>query len=297
MEIKKILIPIDFSELSFYAIDYASEIAKIHHSELHLFHVIEELLTMAVPGDFYLNTEEIIQREVEMLALKSKQMSELATKLEQKYNTKFITHVEFGRSHRVITEYSNEHKFDLIVMSTHGVSGFREFIIGSNAVRIISDAKCPVLSVQNAMPKSGIKKILMPFKDDPYSRQKVKFAIEYSKWFSAELITLGIDTEEEESHLVKIEREAAQIKDIIDQENIPNRLFITQGNAAKEILKCANDQNADLILVMADMESEDIVEFILGPTAQQLVNHSKIPVLSIQPTRHPSTIDLHPYGW
>ncbi len=57
MEIKKILIPTDFSELSLYAIDYAVSIANIHGSNVHLFHVIEELLTMAVPGDFYLNTE------------------------------------------------------------------------------------------------------------------------------------------------------------------------------------------------------------------------------------------------
>lgn len=297
MEIKKILIPTDFSELSLYAFDYAVSIAKKHGSNIHLFHVIEELLTMAVPGDFYLNTEEIIQREVDMLAIKSKQISELASSLENKYQIKCSTHVEFGRSHRVLTDYANENNFDLIVMSTHGVSGFREFIIGSNAVRIISEANCPVLSIQSKMPENGIRKILMPFKDDPYSRQKVKFAINYAKWFNAELITLGIDTEGEESHLQKIEREAAQIKEFVDQNNIPNRLFITQGNAAKEILKCAKEQSVDMILVMADMENEDIVDFIMGPTAQQLVNHSKVPVLSIQPTRHPSTIDLHPYGW
>ncbi len=297
MEIKKILIPTDFSDLSLYAIDYAVNIANIQGSNIHLFHVIEELLTMAVPGDFYLNTEEIIQREVEILALKSKQISELASSLEQKYQMKFSTHVEFGRSHRVLTDYANENKFDLIVMSTHGVSGFREFIIGSNAVRVISEADCPVLSIQNKMPDNGIRKILMPFKDDPYSRQKVKFAINYAKWFNAELITLGIDTEVDDMHLQKIEREAAQIKEIVDENKIPNRLFLTQGNAAKEILKCAKEQEVDLILVMADMENEDVVDFIMGPTAQQLINHSKVPVLSIQPTRHPSTIDLHPYGW
>lgn len=297
MEIKKILIPTDFSDLSLYAVDYAASIAKIHGAEIHLFHVIEELLTMAVPGDFYLNTEEIIQREVDMLAIKSKQISELATSLESKYNTKFSTHVEFGRSHRVLTDYANENKFDLIVMSTHGVSGFREFIIGSNAVRIISEANCPVLSVQNKMPEAGIRKILMPFKDDPYSRQKVKFAINYAKWFNAELVTLGIDTEGDEAHLKKIEREAEQIKEILQQQNMSTNVFIKQGNAAKEILKFSKENNLDMILVMADMENEDIVDFIMGPTAQQLVNHSKVPILSIQPTRRPNTIDLRPYGW
>lgn len=297
MEIKKILIPTDFSELSLYAVDYAAAIAKIHGSDIHLFHVIEELLTMAVPGDFYLNTEEIIQREVDMLAIKSKQISELATSLQQKYNVTFSTHVEFGRSHRVLTDYANDNKFDLIVMSTHGVSGFREFVIGSNAVRIISEANCPVLSVQNKMPEVGVRKILMPFKDDPYSRQKVKFAINYAKWFNAELVTLGIDTEGDEAHLKKIEREAEQIKEILQEQNMSTHVFIKQGNAAKEILKFSKENNVDMILVMADMENEDIVDFIMGPTAQQLVNHSKVPVLSIQPTRHPSTIDLHPYGW
>ncbi len=148
------------------------------------------------------------------------------------------------------------------------------------------------------MPKYTIKKILLPFKDDPFSRQKVNIAVQFAKWFDAEIYTLGIETEGEESHYLKIQREGNQIKQYLDEFGVKNNLKIVESNnVSKAILDYGKEIDACMLLVMADMEREDFVEYIMGPVAQQLVNHSEIPVLSVQPTRHPDTIDLHPYGW
>ena len=56
--------------------------------------------------------------------------------------------VKTGNIFETINEVSHEYKAELVVMGTHGVSGFREFIAGSNAFRVVSDSLCPVLSVQ-----------------------------------------------------------------------------------------------------------------------------------------------------
>ncbi len=298
INIQKILVPIDFSELSTYAVEYAMQIAHIHSSQIILVHAIEDMLNFSVPGDFVLTTEEFIEKEKELQKVKMERIEKYALKMREKYSYTFEPRIVFGKSHRAIIELVEQEKIDLVVMSTHGVSGFREFIIGSNAVRIISECPCPVLSVQKAMVGPTIDKILLPFKDDPFSRQKVNIAIQFAKWFDAEIYTLGIETEGEESHYLKIKREGIQIKEYLDSYGVKNNLNIVESNnVSKAILNYGKEINADMLLVMADMEKEDFVEYIMGPVAQQLVNHSTIPVLSVQPTRHPDTIDLHPYGW
>lgn len=298
INIKKILIPIDFSELSTYAIEYALQIAKVHTSQITFIHVVEDMLNFSVPGDFVLTTEEFIEKEKALEAVKNERLTHFAHVMSEKYSFDFGAKVLFGKSHRAVNEYVKSEQIDLLVMSTHGVSGFREFIIGSNAVRMITECSCPVLSVQKPMKSSGFKKILLPFNDDPFSRQKVNVAIQLSKWFEAEVCCLGIENEGEQSHLVKMEREAHQIDSYLTEHGVKHSMEIVKNsNLSKAVLNYGKEINADLLIVMADMEKEDIVEYIMGPVSQQLINHSEIPVLSVQPTRHPDTIDLHPYGW
>lgn len=298
INIKKILIPIDFSELSTYAIEYALQIAKVHTSQITFIHVVEDMLNFSVPGDFVLTTEEFIEKEKALESTKNERLTHFAKLMSEKYSYDFSATVIFGKSYRAVNEYVKSEQIDLLVMSTHGVSGFREFIIGSNAVRMITECSCPVLSVQKPMKTGGFKKILLPFNDDPFSRQKVNVAIQLSKWFEAEVCCLGIENEGEQSHLVKMEREAHQIDSYLTEHGVKHTMEIVKNsNLSKAVLSYGKEINADLLIVMADMEKEDIVEYIMGPVSQQLINHSEIPVLSVQPTRHPDTIDLHPYGW
>lgn len=245
-----------------------------------------------------LTTEEFIEKEKAIEQIKTERLNHFTKQMSSKHNFEFESRVVFGKSHRAVNELVTEEKIDLLVMSTHGVSGFREFIIGSNAVRMITECPCPVLSVQKPMKSTGFKKILLPFNDDPFSRQKINVAIQFSKWFNAEVCTLGIENEGEHSHLVKIEREAHQITSYLDEHGVKNTMEIVKNsNLQKAILNYGKQIDADLVIVMADMEKEDVVEYIMGPVAQQIINHSNIPVLSVQPARHPDTIDLHPYGW
>lgn len=298
INIKKILIPIDFSELSSYAIDYALEIAKVHSSKIIFVHVVEDMLNFSIPGDFVLTTEEFIEKEKAIEQIKTERLQHFTKQMNAKYGFTFESKIVFGKSHRAVNDMVVSDQIDLLVMSTHGVSGFREFIIGSNAVRMITECPCPVLSVQKPMKSTGFKKILLPFNDDPFSRQKINVAIQFSRWFNSMICTLGIENEGEQSHLVKIEREAHQIAAYLDEHQVKNSMEIVKNsNLQRAILEYGKQIDADLLVVMADMEKEDIVEYIMGPVAQQLINHSNIPVLSVQPTRHPDTIDLHPYGW
>lgn len=294
-QIKKILIPIDFSKTSLKALDHAAYLAKISDAEITLLHVPESLSVTTGTGvfdppDFHEDYEKNIADQ------SNKRLDELAAGLKKKGNLKVNTLTVIGSPKKEILNVSKKIKADLIVMGTHGASGIKEFFIGSNTFSIIKDAKCPVLSVQKDQKSPGFKNILVPFRDKPHSREKVNYAIDLALLYNATIHVLGIDTEYTKAHKRKIELEAEQIRKIVEKKGLTCKVKVIESDyLADTLLKHAAAIGADLIISMSDMDRMSIVEYFSGPYAQQLVNHSPIPVLSIRPQFNPNTIDLRFY--
>lgn len=145
INIKKILYPTDFSEPSLYALNYAAEMAKMFDAELQLLHV---MLDESQLVSFYLP-----QITVQNLA---KDMEDGAkNKLEEfikespilqgvRYNYKMVK----GIADEEIIKYAAESGTDLIVIGTHGRTGFEHVLFGSTAEKVVRKAPCPVLSVR-----------------------------------------------------------------------------------------------------------------------------------------------------
>jgi nucleotide-binding universal stress UspA family protein len=187
---------------------------------------------------------------------------------------------------------------DIIIMGTHGVKGFREFITGSNTFRIVNEAKCPVLSIRKNIDKLGFKNILIPFRDHPHSREKVDYAIRMAEIYGAKITVFGIDTDDDEVQFKKIILEAEQIKSIVEKHGLECKVKVKSSPyVVEKVLKYAQKKNVDLIVIMADIDRMRISELFMGPFAQQMINHSPLPILSIRPTFNPDTVDLHGYGW
>jgi nucleotide-binding universal stress UspA family protein len=294
-KIKKILIPLDFSKTSLKALDYAAEISKANKAEIILLHVTEGLHQNLEPGYFVAPAAPIDYLK-DFIEQSDKQLNKLAEKLKEKGITKINTLTEVGNVYYEILDVAKKNKADLIVMGTHGVSGVKEFFAGSNTFRIIRDAKCPVLSVQHKNKTQGFKNILVPFRDMPHSREKVNYAIDLAIMFSSVLNVLGIDDDFTKSHKKKIEAEAAQIKAIAEKFGVSCRTkVVSESYVGDVILNYAQNINADLIISVSDLDKTSIKEYFTGPFAQQIVNHSPIPVLSIRPKFNTDTIDLRFY--
>lgn len=90
--------------------------------------------------------------------------------------------------------WTNETNSDIIILGTHGVSGFEEFFMGSNAFRVVTEAQCPVMSVQVHSTKVGFNDIVLPIDNSPASRQKVRFAVELAKHYDSKIHIAGILT-------------------------------------------------------------------------------------------------------
>jgi nucleotide-binding universal stress UspA family protein len=277
--IKKILVPIDFSETSLLAIEHAAFTAQLFKAELILLHVIEkhwENFNIVVPKISVTKPSGIVN-EVE------KRLEDIAFDIESRYGVKSECITADGTIFKEILDIKKEYQVDVIVMGTHGVSGFVEFFLGSNAYKITTLAECPVLSVQVHSKKLGFTNIVLPIDNSAHSRQKVHHAVVLANHFGAIINIVGLIDTISESEKHQLESKVKQVEEFLTQSNIAHTTKNVSGsNQAKLTLEYATEIDADLIVIMGDQE-ENLTGRLLGAYAQQIVNHSKIPTLTIPP--------------
>lgn len=148
---KKIICPTDFSEPSYAALTTANGIAQSCHSEMILVHVVTPIPIIPVPDAP--TSFNIPSYEKEMIASATKQLHQVrAEKVAESVQTRVM--VLQGDPAVEIVRKATEEKADLIVIATHGLTGWRKFIFGSVTEKVIRFAGCPVLSIR-AHPDEG----------------------------------------------------------------------------------------------------------------------------------------------
>jgi len=141
---KKILVPLDGSELAKKALDHAEKLAKIFESEIFLFQVVP---FMPIYGSPELVTPLVIdERQKEAV---EKYLSNLADELKEK-GLKVNAVVKTGQQVAVeIIDFAKEIGADLIIMSTHGRSGITRWVLGSVALKVLTRAETPILLLRS----------------------------------------------------------------------------------------------------------------------------------------------------
>jgi nucleotide-binding universal stress UspA family protein len=277
--VNRILIPTDFSETGLLAIEHGTFMAKLFRAELHLLHVLEV-------NEYSFDIPEPILRFSNLEAVQgiaAKKMEETAEGIYKESGIKPVALCTTGKIAREVVDYADENKIDLIIMGTHGASGFEEYFIGSNAHKIVNQANCPVISVQTHAKKLGFTNIVLPIDDAIHSRQKVDYAIELAKKYTAKIHILGLLETTEDNEEGKFNIKIDAVEDAIKKAGLPlSRKIIKGDHLAAEALKYSQEINADLIVIMTDHESK-LTGMYMGPFAKQIVNHSRIPVMSIRP--------------
>ena len=139
---KRILVPLDFSACSLQALRHALTFAKLCHAEIVLVHVVEPLH----PGSMLENSE--IRR------LRNLALHEAEHRLAEVARTSVKPHapvhylVRAGKPFAVVADLARKTASDLIVLGTHGHTGFPAVVLGSTAERVTRRAHCPVLMVR-----------------------------------------------------------------------------------------------------------------------------------------------------
>ncbi len=142
--IKKILVPIDFSDYSKKALQYTVKFAKSFNSELHLIYVIEPMI---YPADLSMGQMVIPPSEVNMDEKAKTELEELA-KTEIGDSLRYNIIVKTGKPFQEIIETAAEVDADLIIIATHGHTGVEHLLFGSTAEKVVRKAPCPVLTLR-----------------------------------------------------------------------------------------------------------------------------------------------------
>ena len=269
---KKIHVPIDFSSDSINALEFAISLANVIGAEVRMIHVKK---SKNFEGAFYFKSfENAIGKSVEDF------MKILIDKYENKCKVKLDFKIREGN---IFKEITNQAKYDdayLIVMGTHGVSGFEELWIGSNAFRVVSNSPCPVITIRNGFPIRRFENIVMPIDLSKDSRHKVPFVTELAKLFDATVHVVGVSETSASDIIAKINTYCVQVEDYLKEKGIKCvKEIITGSNITDLTIDYAKKANAELIAIMTEQLQNNA--FWLGPYAQQMVNHSPIPVLSL----------------
>ena len=144
IKIKRILVPIDFSEYSKNALKYAIPFAQQFKASLDLIYVVEPAI---YPADFSFGQVGFPNVEVELSTRGDKELSTLIKKeISGKVPARKI--VRTGKPFYEINQYAQEENIDLIIIATHGHSGMEHILFGSTAEKVVRKAPCPVLVVR-----------------------------------------------------------------------------------------------------------------------------------------------------
>ncbi|MCE9538737.1 MAG: universal stress protein [Bacteroidetes bacterium] len=278
-QINKILIPTDFSKTSLLAIEHAAFMARLCKADIYLLHAIE--ISESTYSIYNQAVVFIDNKAIKKIALK--QLEDLAKKLRKEYAITVKTLCCTGKIHTEVSEEVKKNAIDLVVMGTHGVDGFNEFFIGSNAHKIVTKCPCPVITVQAHTKRLGFTKIILPVDDSLNSRQKVDYTIALAEKYAAKIYVLGLVNKNGDTDPKKFKIKMDSIEKAIKKAGLPYEFkIVKENNLAVAAMKYSKKVKADLITVLNDYES-DLTGMFLGAFAKQIVNHSRIPVMSIRP--------------
>ncbi len=144
LPISKILCPSDFSEPSFAALDTAAELAGHFGSQLTVLHVV--LPVPPVPSGHVLGPFDVDAYECQLLEESRNTLSKMVRK--RLGDTEAQVRIESGDAAMCIVETAADEKAGLIVIATHGQTGWRRLMFGSVAEKVVRLAACPVLTVR-----------------------------------------------------------------------------------------------------------------------------------------------------
>ncbi len=142
--VQRILVPMDFSEHSRLALANAKELGKVYGARLQLLHVVEE----SVHPAFYATGKSSIFELIPDILDKSRKALEDMWRETGSAELEYETHVVEGRAARDIVKFADEHDSDLIVISTHGLTGIEHLLIGSVTEKVVRMASVPVLTLK-----------------------------------------------------------------------------------------------------------------------------------------------------
>jgi nucleotide-binding universal stress UspA family protein len=304
IEIRRILCPIDFSDHSRRALDHAIAVARWYESTLTVLHVFSPApVTAFGPGPVVFEPIILTSADRDQLLADTKAFAET----ESAPGITIEAVVREGNTAGEILEQATSMKADLLVISTHGRSGFERLLLGSVAEKVLRKVSCPVMTVPRRLPDAVpagpilYKRILCPVDFAESSLHALKYAMSMAQEADGQLTILHVVEHEFPSTAVMASGEDDAIMTIWDftkerEEALRQRLqeavagasefcsaesLMTHGKPWREVLRVATETQSDLIVMgVQGRGAADLLFF--GSTTQHVVREALCPVLTLR---------------
>ena len=271
MQIRKILVPTDFSQPSLIAFTYGIALAHKFQATLVPMHIVEA-------ADFEKDAHSLIQR----------MLTELTWPEDKGLNIRPEVRLRSDDVQKELLAVIHEEHPDIVVMGTHGRGIIGRLLMGSVTQHVLRHLEVPVLSVSHVGQLPAFNRILLASDlTEPPAEEVSDFALDFAQTTHADLVAVhvvdvGVESGAEAATYLGGERkiEAQEWMTMLDAEaakrNIPVKNVIMEGEPADAILKAARENRSDLIMIAVEKRSSPP-----SSTAERIVREAPIAVLSV----------------
>ena len=272
---KRILVPTDFSKHAEYALKVAAQIAKKNNGEIFLVHMLE----LPTSGNDAVTRAHDIP---ELMFFKNAAVAKLDELMDADYldGVKISRIIQFEMAFDGIIKNGEAHNVDLIVMGSHGASGFQEMFIGSNTEKVVRNSEVPVLVIKREEENFNASKFVFASDFSDEIKKPFEKVVDFAKYFGAHINLLHVITPNNFSTTRAAEEKVRNFIEEFHFSDYSTHIY-NDINVEKGILHFAKDSNSDVIAVSTHGR-KGISHFLNGSISEDLVNHAKRPVIAFK---------------
>jgi nucleotide-binding universal stress UspA family protein len=275
-----ILVAFDFEPESEAALDYALGIGKRIGASLNVLFILEDespFLKMVITNE---------QRKLMKRGADDK-LKKLITEKTQDQYPGIKTIIKQGKVYKMIIEAAKEIQATLIIMGrTNSLDMVKNFL-GTNTMHLVRESSIPVITLKKQACESCCRHILLPLDLTKQTIKQVSRAINEAKKLQASVTLVTVLNENLVSLKLKFSTRLREISDIINSFNIQCDYKVLVSNNpvwSKLLNKLSKETGADLVMIMTQQEL-NFKEYFIGSTAQEIIDNSDLPVLSLTPDK------------
>lgn len=269
--IRKILLPLDLSETSLNALETAAVLAERNDAQLLVLHVHE---TIPDCTDDKLSSLFASQAQSDVLAA-------IISGLEHRCSARPELIQETGPVVETIIRMAMQHTVDVVVMGTHGASGYRSEFIGTTCYGVLKHASCPVLTIPAKRKFTGLQRVLFPVR--PVTGALLRFDIA-SRFMApgVAMDVLGLSNQRFERETTVLHKLVNEIREKLEENHVHVYPVWGGGNSiAEDVLAFIHENQPGLVVLTPVIDFNTKLNFI-GPHAQMILHHCRVPLLHIK---------------
>jgi nucleotide-binding universal stress UspA family protein len=296
-----VLLPTDFSHYALYAMKYAVAIARKYEGTVHILHVLDSSLFSVGSGHGFWLTKADAEKLLESMHVHAENRLDQLKRIAEEEGVDAEFHIVQGKPASEIIGKAEEFDCDMVVIATHGRTGFDHVVFGSVCEKVVRSATVPVLCIKHPERefvgeqehRLRLDRIMFPTDFSPCADRAFPYATSLCREFDASLVifhasevptvlpefmpdaatSLGGEMEE---HAREAVQRLAEECEGIDVEQV-----VETGVAYREICKAVQERNIDLVVMPAHGGS-GFVRMLFGSVTEKVIRLSSCPVLAVR---------------